>query len=296
MENTLQHSTIAGLGIILEEVQAKLVKSVVKKDSELLIKSQIEMAGVAEEIERRSATCDQLTLLKLTQLKAVADTLKGLIAEFASTEVFANSIEKLSEVKHSLCILQVLRNSYNGLDLEDLIEVCISTNEDIEEDTVLNSCGQLEDLGFIGYSEENLYILSEKGNNLFETYGAYKQYTNRYERLKRVQNDTVSNSVNAELLEKIGSIDKGFALLENLKNHPALADNAIDLADVLASNVEYIEEVLAKLIAFGLVLDKGDDCYKISKKGVNVFTLYKKSKQYTNKYEVVRRKDLLKLA
>lgn len=215
-----------------------------------------------------------------------------VIKTYLKQDINPDFIETLDEMPYSMLILETVRDHRVKGDLlarQILKGVATEEQEAQYEDTF----GRLIEEGMLVEEETGHLRLGKRAESLFQTYSATKSLTNKYERVRRTQFDAQPKGADVGLLGEIEGVEGGFVILELLSDHHGRMNNTSIQQGLQGRLVgERFHQTVSSLNQLSLVecevLD-GEPVLHITDRGKKVFETYKKSKQYTNKYEKVRR-------
>lgn len=217
-----------------------------------------------------------------------------MIHTYFQNNIGLDLLERISECSYSTLILDAIR--LKEMDYEELEEKVLGENPTEEETLEFNySLELLENEDLIFDTDEETFVLTERAENLFHTYATNKKMTNKYERVKRQQSKGASQKVDVELLDRLEKVNHSFAVLETFYTFTNVDLSLEDVTEETILDKDELEVTLHKLEKLNLisVVNEEDEepTYMLLSAGKNVFKVYKKSKQYTNKYEKLKRKN-----
>lgn len=230
---------------------------------------------------------------EVTELEVMAREYLFVIKTYLKQDINTDFVETLDELPFSMLILETVRDHYIKADLLAR-QVLRGVATDEQEASYTETFGRLLDEDLIVLEETGHLRLGKMGERLFKTYSATKSLTNKYERVRRTQVDAQPKGADVNLLGDIEVVEGGFAILDLLyhSEEGRLTNEQIQvgLNGTLVGGSFF--STLKSLNGLDLIEGEvvgGVPLMVVTARGRKVFETYKKSKQYTNKYEKVRR-------
>lgn len=294
-EHLLKRKTIEEIKDLVKDLSLSIVRTIVQRDYEGLAIRVISVEKVRREIDDRKLTISDQEKDDLLELKGRIDQLTTMINLFLNQDVNTSTMESLDDILYSYSILDIIKKGRDSQVSKDTLHNKLAETDGVELtaeelDSLLYALNRLNMVEV----NDNTVALTQAGENLFSIYTANKKFTNKYERIKRKTQRQRRIKVDHELLERIEGIKNGFNTLSVMYNFVDEELEVEEIADTIDLSVETVKEILNKLALLKLVEEREADdmnTFTITKYGVKIFTLYKESKRYTNKYEKIKRKE-----
>lgn len=277
--NTLRNAFTKVVSDILVKNDSSLVKHVYALNDALHILENSENEPTAE----------------LEALKVQIKEYLFIIQTYFKKNINVDFLERLEDQPYSMLILDSLkRTKATEEDLKARVLDEEATEEEVDAFEQTITFLQMKDL--VENTEEGL-ALSEHAENLFDVYSSSKKLTNKFERVKRNQITSQNMRVNIQLLDRLEKVQHGFTVLEEVFNLVSGEIEKDELLEILSALEGEQAEVTVKQLEELQLITQFEDGLEdeevvkvaITRTGIKVFETYKKSKQYTNKYEKIRR-------
>lgn len=293
-EHLLKRKNIGEIKGLVRELSESVVRSIVQRNYEGLAIRVSTVERLKQEVESRigSVSAEKEDLL---ELKGRLNQLTSMVDTFFKQDITTSKMESLNDIRHSYSILDIVRRGRDSRVEKETLQDKLAEQEGIEltEEELDGYLFALDRLSMVEVNEGSV-SLTETGENLFSIYTANKKFTNKYERIKRKTQRQRRIKVDAELLEKVENIENGFNILNIMYNYSDEELEVEEIADMINLEDEEVKAVLDRMTLLKLVEEMEADetnTFTITKYGVKIFTLYKESKRYTNKYEKIKRKE-----
>lgn len=293
-EHLLKRKNIGEIKGLVRELSESVVRSIVQRNYEGLAIRVSTVERLKQEVESRigSVSAEKEDLL---ELKGRLNQLTSMVDTFFKQDITTSKMESLNDIRHSYSILDIVRRGRDSRVEKETLQDKLAEQEGIEltEEELDGYLFALDRLSMVEVNEGSV-SLTETGENLFSIYTANKKFTNKYERIKRKTQRQRWIKVDAELLEKVENIENGFNILNIMYNYSDEELEVEEIADMINLEDEEVKAVLDRMTLLKLVEEMEADetnTFTITKYGVKIFTLYKESKRYTNKYEKIKRKE-----
>lgn len=293
-EHLLKRKNIGEIKGLVRELSESVVRSIVQRNYEGLAIRVSTVERLKQEVESRigSVSAEKEDLL---ELKGRLNQLTSMVDTFFKQDITTSKMESLNDIRHSYSILDIVRRGRDSRVEKETLQDKLAEQEGIEltEEELDGYLFALDRLSMVEVNEGSV-SLTETGENLFSIYTANKKFTNKYERIKRKTQRQRRIKVDAELLEKVENIENGFNILNIMYNYSDEELEVEEIAGMINLEDEEVKAVLDRMTLLKLVEEMEADetnTFTITKYGVKIFTLYKESKRYTNKYEKIKRKE-----
>jgi hypothetical protein len=293
-EHLLKRKNIGEIKGLVRELSESVVRSIVQRNYEGLAIRVSTVERLKQEVESRigSVSAEKEDLL---ELKGRLNQLTSMVDTFFKQDITTSKMESLNDIRHSYSILDIVRRGRDSRVEKETLQDKLAEQEGIEltEEELDGYLFALDRLSMIEVNEGSV-SLTETGENLFSIYTANKKFTNKYERIKRKTQRQRRIKVDAELLEKVENIENGFNILNIMYNYSDEELEVEEIAGMINLEDEEVKAVLDRMTLLKLVEEMEADetnTFTITKYGIKIFTLYKESKRYTNKYEKIKRKE-----
>ena len=293
-EHLLKRKNIGEIKGLVRELSESVVRSIVQRNYEGLAIRVSTVERLKQEVESRigSVSAEKEDLL---ELKGRLNQLTSMVDTFFKQDITTSKMESLNDIRHSYSILDIVRRGRDSRVEKETLQDKLAEQEGIEltEEELDGYLFALDRLSMVEVNEGSV-SLTETGENLFSIYTANKKFTNKYERIKRKTQRQRRIKVDAELLEKVENIENGFNILNIMYNYSDEELEVEEIADMINLEDEEVKAVLDRMTLLKLVEEMEADetnTFTITKYGIKIFTLYKESKRYTNKYEKIKRKE-----
>ena len=293
-EHLLKRKNIGEIKGLVRELSESVVRSIVQRNYEGLAIRVSTVERLKQEVESRigSVSAEKEDLL---ELKGRLNQLTSMVDTFFKQDITTSKMESLNDIRHSYSILDIVRRGRDSRVEKETLQDKLAEQEgsELTEEELDGYLFALDRLSMVEVNEGSV-SLTETGENLFSIYTANKKFTNKYERIKRKTQRQRRIKVDAELLEKVENIENGFNILNIMYNYSDEELEVEEIADMINLEDEEVKAVLDRMTLLKLVEEMEADetnTFTITKYGVKIFTLYKESKRYTNKYEKIKRKE-----
>lgn len=293
-EHLLKRKNIGEIKGLVRELSESVVRSIVQRNYEGLAIRVSNVERLKQEVESRigSVSAEKEDLL---ELKGRLNQLTSMVDTFFKQDITTSKMESLNDIRHSYSILDIVRRGRDSRVEKETLQDKLAEQEGIEltEEELDGYLFALDRLSMVEVNEGSV-SLTETGENLFSIYTANKKFTNKYERIKRKTQRQRRIKVDAELLEKVENIENGFNILNIMYNYSDEELEVEEIAGMINLEDEEAKAVLDRMTLLKLVEEMEADetnTFTITKYGIKIFTLYKESKRYTNKYEKIKRKE-----
>ena len=293
-EHLLKRKNIGEIKGLVRELSESVVRSIVQRNYEGLAIRVSNVERLKQEVESRigSVSAEKEDLL---ELKGRLNQLTSMVDTFFKQDITTSKMESLNDIRHSYSILDIVRRGRDSRVEKETLQDKLAEQEGIEltEEELDGYLFALDRLSMVEVNEGSV-SLTETGENLFSIYTANKKFTNKYERIKRKTQRQRRIKVDAELLEKVENIENGFNILNIMYNYSDEELEVEEIAGMINLEDEEVKAVLDRMTLLKLVEEMEADetnTFTITKYGIKIFTLYKESKRYTNKYEKIKRKE-----
>ena len=293
-EHLLKRKNNGEIKGLVRELSESVVRSIVQRNYEGLAIRVSTVERLKQEVESRigSVSAEKEDLL---ELKGRLNQLTSMVDTFFKQDITTSKMESLNDIRHSYSILDIVRRGRDSRVEKETLQDKLAEQEGIEltEEELDGYLFALDRLSMVEVNEGSV-SLTETGENLFSIYTANKKFTNKYERIKRKTQRQRRIKVDAELLEKVENIENGFNILNIMYNYSDEELEVEEIAGMINLEDEEVKAVLDRMTLLKLVEEMEADetnTFTITKYGVKIFTLYKESKRYTNKYEKIKRKE-----